>query len=177
MSESDNSPDDGVTTNQLTQLILKEVRPYLQPNKIHQAEQQIGAMVVHELHQEFHQGPLPAPRQLVQYEQALSGSAERIMAMAENEQNHRHTNETRLIKGEVTLKFIGQALAFAALIVMICLIGYMVQKGYPIQAASLGAVMITGVVGLFLAPKFFHQQEQPPAKKATPKTGRGGRRK
>lgn len=169
MSQSDNDPENGVTTTHLTQLIFQQVRPFLQPNKVTQAEQQIGAVVVQELHhQEFHQGPLPPPRQLIQYDEALPGAAERIMTMAENEQSHRHLNESRLVKGEIVLKFVGQAAAFLALILMILLVGYMVRSGYPIQAASLGVVMITGVVGLFLAPKFF-QRSDPAEVKPLPK--------
>ena len=37
-----------------------------------------------------HSGPLPPPRQLREYEQALPGLAERIVRLAEAEQDHRH---------------------------------------------------------------------------------------
>lgn len=176
MNEPDNDLNSAGNSTQLTQLILKEVRPYLQPNKVQQAEQHIGAVVVQELYQEFHQGPLPPPRQLVQYEQALPGAAERIMSMAEKEQSHRHKNESRLIGGEITLKFVGQAAAIVSLVLMIGLVGYMVREGHPIQAASLGGIMITGVVGLFLAPRFF-QRSEPPAPAQPARNKRPGKRK
>ncbi|KJU83390.1 hypothetical protein MBAV_004416, partial [Candidatus Magnetobacterium bavaricum] len=37
-----------------------------------------------------HSGPLPAPQTLAGYESILPGSAERIVAMAENNLKHKH---------------------------------------------------------------------------------------
>lgn len=160
MSEPDN-PDDGSTTTEMTERIVREVRPFLQPDKVQEATQHIGQMVVSELYQEFHQGPLPTPRLLNGYEEVLPGSAERIVQMAEREQEHRHGQEGRIVGGEIGLKFIGQGFAFASLILMIGLLAYMVYAGAAGQAATLGVVMVTGVIGLFLAPRFFHRPEQP----------------
>lgn len=162
------------TSTEITERLIREVRPFLQPNKLKEAEHQIEALVIQELRQEFHQGPLPTPRYLVQYEQALPGAAERIVSMAEAEQKHRHKCENRLVGGEVTLKFIGQALAFVSLILMMVLIGYMTWLGHAKAAATLGAVMVTGVVGLFLAPRFFHRPE---VAAAPPKSNRGKKRR
>ena len=39
---------------------------------------------------ETHSGPLPAPRQLSDYEAVLPGLAERIVRLTEAEQQHRH---------------------------------------------------------------------------------------
>lgn len=36
-----------------------------------------------------HSGPLPSPQDLAEYERSLPGAAERIIAMAERQQNHR----------------------------------------------------------------------------------------
>jgi uncharacterized membrane protein len=152
------------STTELTRRILEEVRPYINPNKMRQAEEHLGSVVVQELYQEFHQGPLPSPRQLSGYEKVLPGSAERIMKMAEKEQDHRQGCENRLIGAEISLKHIGQGLAFLALIVMIGLLGYMTWTGAAGPAATLGGVMVAAVVGAFLAPKFFHR----PAERAAP---------
>lgn len=42
-------------------------------------------------------GPLPPPAALEQYNEVLPGSAERILAMAENEQRHRHSYDNGLL--------------------------------------------------------------------------------
>lgn len=125
-------------------------------------------MVVQQLYQEFHQGPLPTPRYLTQYEEALPGAAERIMAMAEAEQSHRHGCEGKIIATEVALKVAGQLLAFLSLILMMALLGYMAYLGAAKSAATLGAVMVTGVVGLFLAPKYFHRSSEAEEAKSSP---------
>ena len=80
-----------------------------------------------------------------------------------------------IIRSEIVLKFIGQSLAFLSLVAMLALLAYMVREGYPQQAAALGAVMLTGVVGLFLAPKFFHRPVKAPPPKPPAKAS--GRRK
>lgn len=42
-------------------------------------------------------GPLPPPAVLERYDEVLPGSAERILAMAENEQRHRHGYDNSLL--------------------------------------------------------------------------------
>ena len=54
-------------------------------------------------------GPLPLPATLDGYEKVLPGSAERIVAMAEREQEHRISTESRaigFIKGKTILSFL-----------------------------------------------------------------------
>ena len=176
MSSPEDEDYDDLTSTQITERLFREVRPFLQPGKLKEAEHQIETVVVQQLHQEFHQGPLPTPRYLTQYDEALPGAAERIMAMAEAEQSHRHVCEGKIIGTEVILKTAGQFLAFASLVLMMVLLGYMTYLGAAASAATLGAVMVTGVVGLFLAPKFF-QQQAPPPQKPTPAKPRPKRKR
>ena len=42
--------------------------------------------------QRFHSGPLPSPSDLAQYNAIISNGADRIMTMAEKEQEARHAN-------------------------------------------------------------------------------------
>lgn len=51
--------------------------------------------------QQFRQGPLPAPQELLQYDQLLPGSADRIIAMAEREQAHRINVEDLAHRAEI----------------------------------------------------------------------------
>lgn len=55
------------------------------PNKNNRS----GEVVVHQS-QSF-SGPLPSPDALAKYEQVIRGAAERIIAMAERQANHRQT--------------------------------------------------------------------------------------
>lgn len=47
------------------------------------------------------QGPLPNPEILDRYEQILTGAADRIMAMAEDEAKHRHEMEKRSLEADI----------------------------------------------------------------------------
>jgi Predicted membrane protein (DUF2335) len=69
-------------------------RPTESGGRVHQEEMFPGAVAF----SESFAGPLPPPALLAEYEQALPGLAERIVAMAENEGNHRRAMEKRLIR-------------------------------------------------------------------------------
>ncbi|MDP1633348.1 MAG: DUF2335 domain-containing protein [Gallionellaceae bacterium] len=55
-------------------------------------------------HQKVHHGPLPAPEDLQRYDELLPGAAERIIAMAEMEQRHRHEQEKKAIASELATR-------------------------------------------------------------------------
>jgi uncharacterized membrane protein len=56
-------------------------------------------------------GPLPPPEILAKFDQVLPGSAERIIAMAERNQAHRHTLEETVIPANVRNERRGQIIA------------------------------------------------------------------
>lgn len=51
--------------------------------------------------QTFRQGPIPAPRELADYDDLLPGTASRIIAMAEREQAHRMNQEDMLHRSDI----------------------------------------------------------------------------
>ena len=67
---------------------------------------------------ERYSGPLPPPQALEQYNRAVPNGAERIMAMAEKELDHRHTLETKVINGRIRAELLGtiSALVLAVLV-------------------------------------------------------------
>lgn len=71
-------------------------------------------------------GPLPLASELGVDEQILPGAAERILAMAEKEQSHRHQcedaerqNEMEVTRGKITYTFRGQCLSFGFIVLLI----------------------------------------------------------
>lgn len=74
----------------------------VQPQQLRQAQQ------VQVSHQKIHHGPLPAPEDLQRYNELLPGAAERIVAMAEIEQRHRHEQESKAISSELVTREILQ---------------------------------------------------------------------
>lgn len=77
------------------------------------------------VHQEAYQGPLPHPDLLVKYEEIIPGSAERILSMAEKEQQHRHQLENEVIKKEIAQKGRGLYFGFTLALLIIVVGAYL----------------------------------------------------
>ncbi|WP_339529351.1 DUF2335 domain-containing protein [Pseudomonas mucidolens] len=106
---------------------------------------------------EQHRGPLPPPRQLFEYEQCLPGAAERIVAMAEKEQNHRHSTvdsfgefRNQTLGHVKTRDARGQRLGASVCGGVICLCFYMVFEGNAVAAATLAGATLVGLAGVFV---------------------------
>jgi uncharacterized membrane protein len=48
------------------------------------------------------QGPVPPPQVMAGYEEIVPGAADRLIAMAEREQAHRHQQQERLLNAQIT---------------------------------------------------------------------------
>lgn len=116
---------------------------------------------------ESHRGPLPSPRQLALYEDCLGGAAERIVAMAEREQAHRHhtvegfgsfRNET--LNHVKTRDARGQFLGAFVCCLVIGLCFFMVVKGSPGSAAGLAGATLVGLAGVFVTRQKANKAEQ-----------------
>ncbi len=144
MSRNPGSEDEA-SFEQPARELVEKLKPVLRPERKQEAERVIGMMM-----QKFHQGPLPAPEDLAHYEQICPGSAERIIAMAERNQIHRHELEAESLKCEYRLQSRGQWLAISALAAMLLLIGFTFWLGQPIAGSILGGGVLVAIVGMFL---------------------------
>jgi uncharacterized membrane protein len=115
--------------------IASELDPLIRPDKKREAAQ-VVAMII----RKFHSGPLPAPDDFQQYEDTLAGSADRIMTMAEKEQNHRHKRDLRIVSSEYMVRILGQVGAMVALAMLVGLVAYCASVGQPLAAGVIGAV-------------------------------------
>src|SRR5215469_344716 len=70
---------------------------------------------------ESYRGVLPHPKHFADFERVLPGCAERIMQMAEKEQNHRHGRENKIMGAEST--YATRAQLYAAGIMLILVAG------------------------------------------------------
>ena len=95
-------------------------------------------------------GPLPPPSMYEQYEEVLKGSAERILSMAEKEQEHRIDWEGKALESASGETKRGQWLGF--LVVIICLGStvYLSAHGHEWVAAVIAGSCAVGLVGRFL---------------------------
>ena len=61
---------------------------------------------------EEYSGPIPHPNILRQFEEVIPGSAERILKMAEKEQEHRHEFENKIISHKKIMELTGLIFGF-----------------------------------------------------------------
>ncbi|MBY0345943.1 MAG: DUF2335 domain-containing protein [Neisseriaceae bacterium] len=104
-------------------------KPARKPNKVSQQNQDVEVQVSQKW-----SGPIPSPDALQYYEQVLTGSAERILVMAEKEQAHRyeHDSEVRALakkelaqNGNAVLR--AQLLGFLGIL---CCLGFAFASAY-----------------------------------------------
>ena len=84
--------------------------------------------------------PLPHPGDLAQYENIVAGAGDRILRMAEEEQNHRHSQENALIKlsaREQRYAFLLRLLGNATWIVFLAVGGILSFQGQEINGLSI----------------------------------------
>lgn len=103
---------------------------------------------------ESHSGWLPTPDYMRQYDAILPGLAERIVALPEREQAHRHGVVDTMVKGEVALKRRGQSFAMASVVLFLGFSGLLVYCGQFDWAAKVAMFGIVGIVGIFVTGKW-----------------------
>jgi uncharacterized membrane protein len=105
-------------------------------------------------------GPLPPPALYARYEEVLPGAAERIMALTEREQEHRHRFEADALHAEVRYSNLGMWLGAGVLfcvLIAACFCAYVGQNEVAIAIAGLG---VAGVVGAFIRGKGSHRSDK-----------------
>ena len=96
-------------------------------------------------------GPLPHPDMLRQYDDIVPGAGERILAMTENEGEHRRSLEAKLLAAESRLSLLGVVSAF---VLGLCtIVGGIVciLKGQPFGGTFLGSAGLAGLVWAFIS--------------------------
>lgn len=100
-------------------------------------------------------GPLPPPVVLEGYEAVVPGSAERIMAMAEKEQDHRHSREDEIVR----IFSRGQWLAFVLGVLALGSATLLLALGRDIGGFTTLLFAVAAIVGAFLLRRR-HSAEQ-----------------
>ena len=95
-------------------------------------------------------GPLPPPAMYSEYERALPGSAERILVMAEKEQNHRIAWEETALGASVRETKLGQWLGFFIAVACIGAAIFLAVNGRDVVAGIALGISAVGLVGRFL---------------------------
>jgi uncharacterized membrane protein len=97
-----------------------------------------------------HSGPLPHPSILEDYDRVLPGAAERILAMAESQSNHRQNLEGRYLAAESPNSVWGIICGLFLGLVGLSASGICVYGGHGWPGAALGGVTLASLVGVFV---------------------------
>ena len=109
-------------------------------------EKDIARRLVAIVAEEHYSGPLPHPRMLAQYKDVLPDAPDRILRMAEKQQDHRTSLESRVIEGDVHRADLGLILGFILFItfavggIVLLFVGKEIQ-GY----VALGTSLVGGI--------------------------------
>lgn len=98
-------------------------------------------------------GPLPPPDALKHYEDVCQGAANRIISMAENEQQHRHAQDTRSLKAFVSLAALGQFFGFIIGITGVLAGAFLIWSGKGIQGFGVFLTCLATLVGAYFFAK------------------------
>ncbi|HLS12490.1 MAG TPA: DUF2335 domain-containing protein [Flavobacteriaceae bacterium] len=104
-------------------------------------------------------GPLPSPEILQGYNNVIKDGAERVIRMAENQSKHRMELEKFAVKKQVRQSGRGQIFGFLLALICISATVYLAIEGHENLAKTLGTTTVIGLVGIFVAGKFFQTKE------------------
>ena len=114
-------------------------------------------------------GPLPPPVVLEQYNRILPDAADRIVSMAEREQDHRHKMQEKLIdaqifdvKQERGERRLGQIFGLSIGVVSIVSGSITAVLGAPIAGGVIGSAGVVGLVSVFVLGRREQQDTQAP---------------
>ena len=109
------------------------------------------------LQQTSFSGPLPPPAILKQYNEAVAGAADRILAMAEREGEHRRAIEllalehnAKILRHTARDILIGQVFAFIISLGFLTIAAYAIDLGNPLAGTILSTIGIGGIVSAFI---------------------------
>lgn len=139
------TPRDGATTSVSQQNeVLEVLRPVLAAGKEREALVRVQSIIRN------YQGPIPPASEIAAYEAVQKGAADRILAMAENEQVNSFQLSHSLITGERNLRLGG---LIGATLLALALLGVTVTAlllHEPWVAGIIGSGTVVAVVALFL---------------------------
>ena len=116
-------------------------------------------------------GPLPHAADLAAYNDVQAGLADRIVRMAEREQDHRHSMDLQELRQPFELARRGQSYGLASLLVLAALAGYLAYLGHPGWAVVVGSIDFLAIVAVFVTGKNPSDDKTPKLPEASETSG------
>lgn len=95
-------------------------------------------------------GPLPPPAALEQFERSAPGAADRILGMAEREEDHRHSQEQAMLRSDAQARSRGQWMAFVVAIVIIVGGIWLISEGKQWEGLVAVLTPLATLIGVFI---------------------------
>lgn len=102
------------------------------------------------LRHETYSGPLPAPEDLQKYENVLPGAAERILALAEKQADHRIFKEQYALRKSTAIFARGQIFGFILALLLVIVGVVFAFAGFPKLAAVIFSGTMVSAVAIFV---------------------------
>lgn len=126
--------------------VIKDIESLLKDLPEEQAESVIQTII----HQQQFSGPLPPPSVLSGYESAGEGFANRVIALAEKQQAHRHQLEDKSVEAAINAEKRGQHYALIVSVLIILGSLYLIATGKEISGTILAGGTLTGLAYIFI---------------------------
>jgi uncharacterized membrane protein len=105
-------------------------------------------------------GPLPHPEILIQYNQAVPDGAERIIAMAERQSDHRMALEKRALTADIWRSYAGVAAGLIVALAVLAAAYQLIDNDHDTAGAALATIDIASLVGVFVFGTISRRQER-----------------
>lgn len=92
---------------------------------------------------QMYEGPLPAPSDFAAYKETLPSAPERIMTMAEYEQDWSHKAKDKVINYGLIESIIGMILSFVIVVLCVWAAVYLAMHGHEVVATALIGIVAT----------------------------------
>jgi uncharacterized membrane protein len=143
-----------ISPTKLEEILLQTLRPMLRPDQLQNLRVSVNQAVV-QTSTSFH-GPVPPPDHFRDYDVVLPGSADRILAMAEKEQAHRHGWERSHLKWDGVCNVAGLTFGWLLSICLAAGAVYCASINQPWVAVALtGVSAFGGVASLIKGRRLF----------------------
>lgn len=136
---------------------LNEINPQLFKGIPIQKKQEIIKTLVSI---KMHSGPLPDPETLFQYDKVISNGADRIMAMAEKQQDHRIELEKTAVRSQLSQSKKGQIFGFIISMVIVGCGTYLAICGHEKTGVVLIGTTLVALAGIFVLGRFKNQKSK-----------------
>jgi uncharacterized membrane protein len=120
------------------------------------AKTQKGVVVSHTTYE----GQLPPPEMMERYNLLDSSFANRIITMAEKEQEQQHKIQRKTTNSFIASMVLGMFFAFASVIIVSYLVYSCIDRGYSTAASTIAVGVIASVAGIFIYKDRKQKQEQ-----------------